>query len=131
MPESLYEYSDFRGLIHADHPEAIEAIEPYTDSIDYSLMNESSKRRKVRDFPIPLYMQDKNYEERPKTPLSITLANKKIRIITNEVDEKIEAEMSRTIIQKQTKKYKKLVQKTGFSRLKLKKALSTTMREKK
>jgi len=72
MPEDLCEYSDFRGLIHADHPEAIEEIESYNHSIaktEYSSMNESSKMRRRKEFPVPLYMQDKNYEEGSKTLL--------------------------------------------------------------
>jgi len=59
------------------------------------------------------------------------LVNKKMRTIVSETDERIEAEMSRTMIKEQTKKYKKLALKEGFSRLKLKKALSTTVRRNK
>lgn len=42
---------------------------------------------------------------------------------------KREAEMSRTMIREQTMKYEKMTQKVGFSRLKLKKALSSAVRK--
>lgn len=79
MPDSLYEFSDFRGLIHADYPEAVEEIESefglHNNSISKSEFSSANTNYKeefppsIRDAPSHARnkLQGENTKERPKT----------------------------------------------------------------